>query len=109
MLYLRTHLQEGVRPGIDLVTYIIYTAHTCRKVRGLGVDLVENKVAALQTNNKKNSQKKFECMYVCMYACIYVCIQDLCLHLPEASTHIILHALRALECLKYVLKIKTKK
>ena len=45
-------------------------------------------------------------MYVCMYA--YVCIQDLCLHLPEASTHIILHALRALECLQYVLKIKIK-
>ncbi len=43
-----------------------------------------------------------------MHACIYVCIQDLCLHLPEASTHIILHALRALECLQYVLKIKIK-
>jgi hypothetical protein len=67
MLYLRTHLQEGVRPGIDLVTYIIYTAHTCRKVRGLGVDLVENKVATLQTNNKKNSQKKIVCMYACMH------------------------------------------
>jgi hypothetical protein len=43
-------------------------------VRGLGVDLVENKVAALQTNNKNKNKFSKKKMYVCMYACMYICM-----------------------------------
>ena len=56
---------------------MIYRAHTCRKVRGLGVDLVENKVAALQTNNTKENSHSFDRLFAgSTCVCVDMCARE---------------------------------